>query len=109
MKKITWLFLCIVALTVLAIPPWNMDWTEQNAEPQSALLKPDTFVGWHDWSFIAQDHYKTIAWDGQNSGGKIGYQGTPSIAYGIYLGEIFLLIISFSILRISTRKKKQSS
>lgn len=109
MRKIICLFLFIVTLTALAIPPWNMDWTEQNAAPQSASLKPERFVGWHDWSFIGQEHYQTIAWDGPNAGGKIGYQGVPSIAYGIYLCEIIILIISFSILQITTPKKKQPS
>ena len=109
MKKILYLLLCVLAVATLAIPPWNMDWKTLETKPEAESMRPDRFVGWHDWSFITEEHGQTIAWDGENTGGKIGYQGTPSVAYGIYLSEILAIILIFISLQIVTRKKKLPS
>ena len=109
MKKIGYIFFILIALVVLAIPPWNVDWSTDSSTEQNLSMQPDKFVGWHDWTFITEPQSQMIAWDGINTGGKVAFSGNPSSAYTVYSGEILILILMFAGFQYLKRKKKKSS
>jgi hypothetical protein len=102
MKPTTLTLLGGLFLAMLFLPPWRVEWHATSTGAATGAL-PDTWAGFHPWSYAGERPSRVIAFDGEGVGGRVGYAGTPRVAIGVWGGLLAFAAAAFLLAAVGER------